>query len=71
MEVDLPPGMTLPATALDPIAECQLAERLHMTVTRMRQEMSLHERAVTWPAYLAFKRREADRAEQKRESRRK
>ena len=63
--------MELPPGTVDPIYQCQLAERLHMTVGELTHgrgtPMSAHELGVLWPLYdmtvARIQKREHDRQE--------
>jgi hypothetical protein len=55
----------------DPIFMCELALELGMTVGELTHgrgtQMSAHELGVVWPEFFAYRHREAERQEQKRE----
>ena len=48
----------------------ELALQLGMTVSEIGERMSLHELTVEWPAFFEVRRREVERENEKRESRR-
>ncbi len=49
----------------DPIFACELALELGMPVGELGRRMSAHELTVVWPEFFAWRRREAERAEQR------
>ena len=57
--MEIRPGMA------DPLFLHELAVELGMTVSELGQRMSAHELTVAWPAFFAYRRREAERQEQK------
>jgi hypothetical protein len=59
--------MQLPPGTVDPLFLHELAEHLHMTVSDLGERMSAHELCVAWPAYFAYKQREADKEAQRAE----
>ncbi len=61
--------MTLPPGVADPLFLHELALELHMSITRLGQEMSAHELTVLWPAFFAYRHREQKRQADARESR--
>lgn len=60
---------------LDPISLCELSLELGLTVSELMHgrgtPMTIHELTVTWPAFFAYRNREAAReaAEQERDAR--
>jgi hypothetical protein len=66
--------MPLPPGVVDPVYLYELAEHLNMTVGEVcygrGTPMSLHELAVGWPAYFAYKQRQAEKRENQRQVRR-
>ena len=44
---------------------CELALELHMPVGELGDRMSAHELSVMWPAYFAYRHREAERQAEK------
>ena len=61
--LQLPPGV------VDPLFMHELALELGMPVGEMCERMSAHELCVEWPAFFAWRQREADRQRQKEEQR--
>lgn len=57
--MELRPGL------VDPIFMCELALELRMPVGELGQRMSLHELAVVWPAFFAYRERVAAREAEK------
>jgi hypothetical protein len=57
------PGM------VDPLFAHELALELGMTVSELGSRMSAHELTVAWPAFFAYRAREAERQKEKEESR--
>lgn len=55
----MPPGVA------DPLFEHELALELHMPVGELYDRMSLHELTVRWPAFFAYRQREAERQAEK------
>jgi hypothetical protein len=51
---------------VDPLFLCELALELRMPVGELGDRMSAHELAVIWPAYFAYRQRDAEREERKR-----
>ena len=51
--------MNLAPGVVDPIFLHELALELRMSVRQLGESMSLHELTVEWPAYFAFRRRQA------------
>lgn len=62
--------MQLPPGAVDPIFMCELALQLKMPVGELADRMSAHELCVVWPAFFAYRRREAEREAEKSRGRR-
>lgn len=62
--------MRLPAGVADPLFTCELALELGMTVGELGERMSNHELTVTWPAFFAYRNREARRQAERAENRR-
>jgi hypothetical protein len=54
----------------DPIFLCELALELGMPVGELGQRMSAHELNVVWPAYFAYRHRQAERDAEKQKGRR-
>lgn len=50
---------------VDPLFLHELAIELGMTVSELGQRMSAHELTVAWPAFFAYRRREAERQAEK------
>jgi hypothetical protein len=59
----LPPGV------VDPLFLHELALELRMPVGELGQRMSAHELSVSWPAFFAFRRREQERSEERKQRR--
>jgi hypothetical protein len=55
---------------VDPIFMHELALELHMTVADLSRRASAHELAVAWPAFFAYRAREAQRQENRAARRR-
>jgi hypothetical protein len=47
----------------------ELALELRMPVGELGQRMSAHELSVSWPAFFAFRRREQERSEERKQRR--
>lgn len=56
--------MKLPPGVMDPLFLHELALRLHMPVGEMCKRMSAYELTVSWPLFLGYEEREAERREQ-------
>ena len=57
--LERPPG------TVDPIFMCELALELRMPVGELGDRMSAHELSVVWPAFFAYRAREAKREAEK------
>jgi hypothetical protein len=53
---------------VDPLFAHELALELGMTVGELGTRMSAHELTVAWPAFFAYRDREAKRQEEKQEA---
>ena len=62
--------MELPPGAVDPIFMHELALELRMPVGELADRMSAHELCVAWPAFFAWRAREAEREAEKQDQRR-
>lgn len=56
--------MRLPPGVVDPLFLHELALELHMPVGEMCNRMSAHELTVLWPAFFAYRNREATRQQE-------
>lgn len=56
--------MRLPPGVVDPLFLHELALELHMPVAEMCNRMSAHELTVLWPAFFAYRNREATRQQE-------
>jgi hypothetical protein len=61
--------MELPPVVVDPLFLCELALELGMPVGEIGARMSAHELCVVWPAFFAYRRRQAEREAEAREQR--
>jgi hypothetical protein len=62
--------LRLPLGTVDPIFACELALELGMPVGELEQRMSAHELTVVWPAFFAYRHREAEAEREKQRGRR-
>jgi hypothetical protein len=52
----------------DPIFLCELALEMRMPVGELGDRMSAHELTVVWPAYFAYRHRDAERQAERQAS---
>lgn len=59
--------MRLPPGVVDPLFLHELALEMKMPVGEMCERMSAHELTVLWPAYFAYRNRDAERQREAQE----